>query len=92
MADFLMKLPVFQLEGGKRGLMVMAKVLSAVEADVTLYTDDNRTIGVRMPISRVHHAAQNGPFVALAEVKDVGGGERINAGLKLVGPDGNPIG
>lgn len=91
MADFLLKLPVFQLEGGKRGLMVMAKVVGFGEADVTLYTDDNRTIGVRMPVSRVQNAAQNGPFVALAEVKDIGSGERVNAGLKLVGPDGNPL-
>lgn len=90
MPDFLIKLPMFQLEGGKRGLMVTAKVLpNGVDADVTLFCDDAKTIGVRMPAARVLAAAKHGPFVALAEVKGVGSDFRGGAGI--LGPDGRPL-
>jgi hypothetical protein len=90
MPDFLVKLPMFRLDGGRRGLMVTAKVQpNRVDADVTLYCDDNQTISVRMPAARVLAAAKNGPFVALAEVKDIG--NDIRGGVGIVGPDGLPI-
>lgn len=90
MPDFLVKLPMFQLDGGVRGLMVTARVLpNGVDADVTLYCDDGRTVGVKMAAARVLYAAKNGPFVALTEVKGVG--SDIKGGVGIVGPDGRPL-
>lgn len=90
MRDFLVKLPVFALDGGKRGLMVSAKVLpDGVTADVVLFCDDGRTLGVRMPAARVLAAAKHGPFVTLTEVKQVSRDHSSGAGI--LGPDGQPL-
>lgn len=69
--------------------MVSARVLpNGTESDVTLFCDDGRAVGVRMPASRVLHAAKNGPFVTLAEIR--GGGD-LTSTAGILGPDGQPL-
>lgn len=90
MPDFIVKLPVFQLSATTRGVVLGAKIIGtgAEGAEVTMLCDDGKTIVVAMTAARVMQAAQHGPYVVFAEVKDTGG-QQLRTGL--VGPDGTPL-
>lgn len=88
-ADFVIKLPVFQLGEKKRGALLAAKVRADGYAEVTLLCDDGKTVMLVMPMSRVTESVQRGPYVVLAEVKDVGG--EMVRGVGIVGPNGQPL-
>ena len=89
MADFVVKLPVFQLGEKKRGALLAAKVRADGYAEVTLLCDDRTTVMLIMPMSRVTESVKRGPYVVLVEAKDVGG--EMVRGVGIVGPDGRPL-
>lgn len=88
MPDFLIKLPVFQLDATTRGAVIGAKVTPA-GAEVTMLRDDGQTVSMVMATARVMAAARMGPYVLLAEVKGRPGD--MVRGLGLVGPRGEPL-
>lgn len=86
---FLVKLPVFTLEGGVRALLVTATVLpDGRTAKAVFFRADNRQAEVIMPAARLMHAMKNGPFVSLAEID--GNAERKSS-AGLFGPNGQPL-
>lgn len=87
MADFVVKLPVFHLEGGHRALLLHAQTVDDTLCMAQLMYDDGRIITTGMTIARVQQATKNGPFVVLAEVRDSGAKQRTG----LIDPSGNPI-
>lgn len=86
---FFMKLPVFQLENGERGLLIASKIVQgAPSAVATLFTNTGRQIELTMEVRRLIKAAQEGPFVLLHEVA---GAAESAPGL-IVGANGKPLG
>lgn len=86
---FLVKLPVFNLDGGKRGLMVSARVTNSFgKAEATLFCDDGTTFVMQTSAQVLARAAQQGPFVFLREVEMV---SEPRPGAAIVGPNGQPL-
>jgi hypothetical protein len=88
---FFVKLPVFELEGGKRGLMVSARVTNSFgRAEATLFCDDGTVQQMQTSAHILARAAQQGPFIFLREV-DMIGDAAERPGAAIVGPDGMPV-
>ena len=91
MKPYLVKLPVFELEGGVRGIMVAAQLQPTGQVLASLFCDNGVSRQLLMDAYRVKSATRYGPFVVLAEVKDIGERGLDEAAPGIVGPDGNPI-
>lgn len=83
---FHVRLPVFNLQGGMRGILVYARVHEPPDghATVHLFREDGKYIPTVMALPIVQAASQNGPFVNLMEVTE-------RAPLGLIDPNGKPL-